>query len=268
MNAAAPGALPHETCAVKLSGVMKRYSRRRRLIGRRTVTTALDDVSLELAPGRVAGLIGLNGAGKTTLLKVLATLVVPDAGTGSVFGHELVHAAGKVRAAIGYVVADERSFYWRLTGRHNLTFFGTLAGVTRPELRSRLAELTQRLALSDSILDRPVSTYSSGMRKKLALVRALLHRPRLLLMDEATRGLDPSASQRLRRLVRDELVARDGVSVLWATHDLSEIDAVCDEALLLDGGAVRSAGAVGEVLAQAREVFDAASTNDAEHGTG
>lgn len=207
---------------------------------------ALRGLTLSVPRGSTCGLLGANGAGKTTLLKALATLVLPTSGTASVEGHDVVEDAAAVRAAIGLVVAEERSFYWRLTGRQNLAFFAALHDLPSKEARARGAELLEVVGLADAA-DRPYREYSSGMRQRLSIARGLLASPRVLLMDEPTRALDPPSAAWIRRFVRERLVGERGTTVLLATHDLLEAETTCDRLALVEGGRVVAAGTPGEL---------------------
>jgi ABC-2 type transport system ATP-binding protein len=215
----------------------------RRPFSRRRVT-ALDGVDLVLPWGAVVALVGPNGAGKTTLLKVLCSLIAPDAGDVFVAGHDGLRETIAARRNVGLVTADERSFYWRLTGRHNLEFFAALHGLHGRESRARIDALLERVDLSTAG-DTPFREYSTGMKQKLALCRGLIHRPRVLLLDEPTRGIDLAALRALRAVLREHVAT--GGSVLLASHDLAEIEALdCAVALLRDGR-VTGAGTVPEL---------------------
>jgi ABC-2 type transport system ATP-binding protein len=144
------------------------------------------------------------------------------------------------------VHSDERSFYWRLSGRENLTFFATLYNVPRARSRGRIEELLARVDMLEAA-DRRFSDYSSGMKQRLAIARALLHDPPILLMDEPTRSLDPASAMSLRQFVLDELKARDHKTILVATHNLREAEVLCDRVAILVKGQVRRLGTVDEV---------------------
>ncbi len=204
---------------------------------RRQYVTALRGVSIQVAPGQVFGLLGTNGAGKTTLLKVLAGLVLPNQGSAFIHGYDVARQTAQVKRHVGYVVTEERSFYWRLTGRQNLSFFGALNNIPRRELGARVAELARRLELEDA-LDTRVLYYSTGMRQKLAIARALLNNPSVLLMDEPTRSLDPVVADSLRSFIREEMVEGEGKTVVLATHNLAEARQMCDTIAVLDKGRV------------------------------
>jgi ABC-2 type transport system ATP-binding protein len=211
---------------VAVSGLGKRFGH----------LAALDGVSIEVCGGEVVGLLGPNGAGKTTLIRVLSTLVIPDEGTASIAGEDVVHAARRARANLGLVVGDERSWYWRLSAIENLSFFASLSGMPRRRGRRRGAELLEQFGIADQHHNR-VGRFSAGMRARLGLCRALLADPPVLILDEATRSIDPVGSLEFRDHVR-ALAVDAGKAILMATHDLHEAAAACDRVVVLDRGAV------------------------------
>jgi ABC-2 type transport system ATP-binding protein len=196
---------------------------------------ALRGVSLEVAAGEIVGIIGPNGAGKTTLIKVVVGLLEATSGRVLVEGVDATHERVAARGRIGIVLADDRGFYWRLSGRQNLEFFAALAGVPASGRRSRVDELLELVGLGQR--DKLVFGYSSGMRSRLAIARALLSDPPLLILDEPTRSLDPLAAADTGRVLRD--LAGRGHAVLLASHRLDEVTAVCDRAIVLIEGQVR-----------------------------
>jgi ABC-2 type transport system ATP-binding protein len=206
---------------------------------------ALRGVDLQVAEGEILGLLGPNGAGKTTLLKILSCLVLPDAGRAVVGGHDTADE-NAVKRLIGYVHSDERSFYWRLSARENLRFFARLYDVPSRRVEARIDELLDRVDLREAA-DRPFSGYSSGMKQRVSIARALLHDPPILMMDEPTRSLDPATSKGLRRFILDALRDRDGKTILLATHDLREAEVVSDRIAILVRGRVREIGTVSQV---------------------
>jgi ABC-2 type transport system ATP-binding protein len=196
---------------------------------------ALHDVSFAVAAGEILGIVGPNGAGKTTLLRLIADLLQADGGSVRFCGRELPAVSHLARRGIGYVSNDERSFFWRLTGVQNLEFFGRLYGLPRAQTLKRIEGLLGRFALERQ--GRQLfRDYSSGTRKKFALIRALLHEPRLLLLDEVTNSLDPSSAQSVKRLVRDYVSSGARRAGVWSTHRLEEIDEICDKVLIIDHG--------------------------------
>jgi ABC-2 type transport system ATP-binding protein len=206
---------------------------------------ALDGVDLHVKTGEIFGLLGPNGAGKTTLVKILSCLVLPDRGRALINGVDVRHE-NKVKPRLGLVHSDERSFYWRLSGRENLKFFARLYDVPGSRIKSRIDELLAKVDLLEAA-DRAFSGYSSGMKQRLAIARALLHDPPILLMDEPTRSLDPAACLSLRAFIRDELKGRDGKTILLATHNLREAETLCDRIAILVAGSVRQTGTIAEV---------------------
>lgn len=199
---------------------------------------ALRSVSFVVEPGEVVGLVGPNGAGKTTLIKIIGTLLEPSAGRATIDGHDVVSAGAEVRRRIGLVLAEDRGLYWRLTGRQNLEFFGVLAGLPRPAARERADEMLARVELTD--VDKLVFGYSTGMRSRLNLARALLGEPSLLILDEPTRSLDPFASERTGQLLRG--LAAEGRAVLLSSHRLDEVATVCDRVVVMVDGEARYVG--------------------------
>ena len=210
------------------------------LVGRplRREVRALEGVTLDIGAGEVFGVMGPNGAGKTTLLKVLSTLILPSRGAARVNGSDLVLGAHAVRRSVGIAMGEERGFYWRLTGVENLEFFGGLRGFAPHEARRRASEALEMVDLLPRAKD-PVIRYTTGMRQRLSLARALLARPRVLLLDEPTRSLDPMAAKAVQALVR-RLASDDRITIMLATHNLEEAEAVCTRVAVLSDGTVRS----------------------------
>lgn len=206
---------------------------------------ALRGVDLHVAQGEILSLLGPNGAGKTTLLKILSCLVLPDGGRALVGGHD-TNDENAVKRLIGYVHSDERSFYWRLSARENLRFFARLYDVPSRRTEARIDELLETVDLLGAA-DRPFSGYSSGMKQRVSIARALLHDPPILMMDEPTRSLDPAASKNLRHFILNRLRDQDGKTILLATHDLREAEVVSDRIAILIRGRVREIGSVSEV---------------------
>jgi ABC-2 type transport system ATP-binding protein len=211
-------------------------------------TTVLSDVSFGVVAGGIHALLGPNGAGKTTLLRIFCGLLTPTAGTVRLMGQP---ATGLPRAAprlVGFVPGGDRTFYLRLSGLENLIFFGQLWGMTVREARAQALRRLVEVGL-DEVAHLRVAAYSHGMQKKLAIARALLPNPPVLLVDEATHDLDPEASRRVRDLVA--AAARQGAAVLWATQRVDEIRGFAHTVTLLHRGMVRFTGTVPQLLAQA-----------------
>jgi len=238
--------------AIEARGIRKKFHKKRSIrelvldpFGKAEQIHALRGVDLTVATGEVFGLLGPNGAGKTTLLKILCCLVLPDEGTALVGGVS-TERENRVKPQIGLVHCDERSFYWRLSGRENLRFFARLYDVPSRRIDPRIDELLARLEMGDAA-DRPFSGYSSGMKQRIAIARAMLHDPPILLMDEPTRSLDPAAARTLRRHIQEELNGKQGKTILLATHNLREAEELADRVAILARGTVRQIGTVDEV---------------------
>src|SRR4030095_12237111 len=236
--------------AIEVHPLSKFFRRRRSLkrllpgtSGNTRETWALRDVSFKVPEGSIFGLLGPNGAGKTTLLKTLSCMILPTEGTAQVGGSDTAEDTTAIKRMLGYVSSDERSFYWRLTGRENLQFFGSLYQLHGKGLADRIAYLLGRLEIEDQA-DKPFGDYSSGIKQRLAVVRALLHDPPILPLDEPTRSLDPISAKHLRRFISEELNGREGKTLLFATHNLQEAEQLCAEVVVLSAGRILGSGRV------------------------
>jgi ABC-type multidrug transport system ATPase subunit len=198
-------------------------------------SAALRGVAFEVAPGESVALLGANGAGKSTLLRILATLLLPTRGKASLAGHDVVDEPREVRRNLGYHAGMDLGFYARLTGRQNLRFFGRLNHLSDSVIKSRTSFLAERFELA-SALDKQVRMVSSGTVQKLSLLRALLHQPRVLLLDEPTRSLDAFAAASFRQFLKTEVLRRQGTSLLFASHSLAEIELLADRVAVLHDG--------------------------------
>jgi len=212
----------------------------------------LRGVSLEVRRGEFFGLLGPNGAGKTTLFKVLATLVQPDAGWVEVAGVDALQSPGAVRSLLTPVIADERSLNWRLTGAENLLLFAALYGVPARDREAAAWRLLDTIGLAEAA-KRMVGTYSSGMKQRLLIARALLSRPTVLLLDEPTRSLDPVSARDFRKFLREEIAGRQGCTVMLATHDADEALELCDRLAVLHRGRLVAQGTARELAGIAGE---------------
>ena len=207
----------------------------------REYVTALDGVSLTVAEGEILALLGPNGAGKTTLLKTISTLVLPDRGTVEVDGVDVVRDPAAARRLLSPVAADERSLEWRLSARENLRFFGALQGLHGDALRRRIDELLDVTGLADAG-EKRVGMFSSGMRQRLLIARGLLPRPRVLLLDEPTRSLDPLGARAFRDFLGHEVAGQQGCTILMSTHDPDEALGLSNRIAILDHGRVVALG--------------------------
>ena len=229
--------------AIEAAGLTKDFEKGRRTIwqrlrrepDQRETFRAVDGIDLHVASGEVFGLLGPNGAGKTTTMRMLATLLEPTSGSATVLGHDLVTEARDIRRRLGAVLAGERSLYWKLTARENLEYFAALYHVPPAAAAGRITEILEVVQLTERA-DDYVEKFSTGMRQRLVLARALLPAPALLLLDEPTVGLDPQATRDLRERVlqlRDE-----GRTVLLTTHYMEEADQLCDRIAIIDHGRI------------------------------
>jgi ABC-2 type transport system ATP-binding protein len=200
---------------------------------------ALRDVSFDVYRGEIFGLIGRNGAGKTTLTKIVATLVQPTLGTVAVNGFDSVHDDEKVRMQVGLSGAEERSFYWRLTSEQNLIFFARLYGLSDRLAKQRIAELFAQLELKDVVRKR-FGELSTGNKQRLAVARALLPNPPVLLLDEPTRSLDPLAASRMRELIKGLSQSDPPVTILFTSHNLAEVETLCNRVAIISAGEIRA----------------------------
>jgi ABC-2 type transport system ATP-binding protein len=205
---------------------------------------AVKNVSFELYNGEILGLLGLNGAGKTTLISMLATERRPSAGDAVLLGHSIREEQRAVRRMIG-VAPQEIALYPMLTGAENLRFFGRIYDVRGAELESRVDELLHFVGLQDRGNDR-VQTYSGGMKRRLNLAAALVHRPKLILLDEPTAGVDPQSREEILRLVRR--LRDDGNAILYTTHYMEEAEELCDRLGVLNQGRLVAFGTLDALL--------------------
>jgi ABC-2 type transport system ATP-binding protein len=201
---------------------------------------AVRDVSFEVREGEIFGLIGPNGAGKTTLTKMIATLIQPTEGNVIVKGLDSVRDDVAVRRNVGLAGAEERSFYWRLTAEQNLLFFARLHGLSGDQAMRRIFELLQMLQLEDSARKR-FAELSTGNKQRLAVARAMLADPPVLLLDEPTRSLDPLAAARMRATIKS--LAQDEtkrVTVFLTSHNLAEVEELCDRVAIISKGEIKA----------------------------
>lgn len=213
--------------------------------------TAVRGATLQVQEGELFGLLGPNGAGKTTLIKMLCTLILPSDGTARVGGYDVVSEAEQVKRLVGLVNCEERSFFWRLTGRQNLEFFAALYNLRPREAYRRIEELLALVGLTDCA-DRRFHGYSTGMRQRLAIARGLLSMPPILFMDEPTRSLDPISAQELRAFVRKQLVDALGRTVVLVTQRLEEAEELCDRIAVMNKGRIIVCGTVAELKSRIR----------------
>ena len=208
--------------------------------------TALDDVNIKIRRGELFGILGPNGAGKTTLIKVLCTLILPTRGTAYINGYDIIKEEEKVKASIGLITGEERSFYWRLTGRQNLYFFASLHNFSSSEVQKRVSDVLNFVALEYKADDK-FHSYSTGMKQRMAIARGLLNDPAILFMDEPTKSLDPGAAQNLREFIKERLVKEQGKTVFLSTHHLEEAEQLCDRIAIINKGRIKAYGTLSEL---------------------
>ncbi len=215
---------------------------------------SVDALCLTVPRGQVLGLLGRNGAGKSTTIRLITTLLRPTSGTVRVCGMDTVQRQAEVRALLGVALGGERSVYWKLTGRQNLEYFLSLQGRTRRRSRGAIDRILSEVGLAERADDH-VENYSTGMRQRLVIARALLNNPQVLLLDEPVSGLDPRAAEDLHDQIRR--LKAEGHTILLATHDMAEADALSDRIAVIEAGRIVAEGtpielkrslAIGQVL--------------------
>ena len=265
-----PTPLTQRTTAIACSGLVKSFPIRRgwREALRAPFTTrwqlVTDHLSCDIAQGELFGLLGPNGAGKSTLMRMLATAVLPDAGTATVHGADVVADARAVRDMMGVVAANERAVLWRISARDNLRYFAALLGLRGAARTRRIEEVLELVELADTG-EKMVGEFSSGMRQRLLIARALLGSPRVLLLDEPTRSLDPISARQFRRFITRLIREDTKCTVLLATHSTDEAMELCDRIGVLDRGRLLAVGKPADLGAElTRNSFRAWLGLDAE----
>lgn len=210
---------------------------------------AVDSVSLHLDQGEIFGFLGPNGAGKTTTVKLLNGMLTPTGGHISVFGTDPTQNPERIHAISG-VVTEHAQMYDHLTGLQNLIFFGSVFGLSAAESKRRGKDLMERLQLSDA-MDKRLSAYSTGMRQRLSLARALMHEPKVLFLDEPTSGLDPQSAQSVHAMIR-ALSREKGTTVFLCTHQLRYAQEICTRYGLMDSGRLLADGTLDALRLQIR----------------
>ena len=181
--------------------------------------------------------MGPNGAGKTTLVKCLSTLLLPNKGTAVIYGHDIVEDPIAARESIGITTGGERTLYWKLSGRDNLKYFAALYGLSSKEADTRIDYLMKIMGLEERQHER-IEKYSTGMRQKISICRALIHNPPVLLLDEPTLGLDPSFSRFIRSFIKKDLNIKQGKTIILTTHYMDEADQLCDRIAIMNEGQI------------------------------
>jgi ABC-2 type transport system ATP-binding protein len=221
---------------------------------RRTVSVnAVDNLSLNIKKGELFGLLGPNGAGKTTLVKILCTLLPPDQGTAIVNGFDVLKQPMRVKQSIGTIFSvGERGFFWRLSGYSNLEFFAAINNVPRSGRRQRIMEVLELVGLEEKAFE-VFQKYSGGMKRKLALARALLADPPILLLDEPTTGLDVTSSRNIRDFIKNDLSKKHGKTILYTTHYIEEVSQMCDRVGIMNKGRIIALDTPGALKGMAKK---------------
>ena len=210
----------------------------------------LNGVSLTIARGEIFGLVGANGAGKTTLLKILSTVLLPDRGTVTVDGVDALANAPQVRRRLAVVPADERALFWRVSARENVRLFASLYGLAGAQRDTAVDRALELVGLTD-VGRQQVGSFSSGMRQRTLIARALVTQPPILVLDEPTRSLDPVTARELRHFIRDVLCTSLGATIVMATHSTEEALQLCDRAAVLVRGRVMAVDTLPKLRAAA-----------------
>lgn len=205
---------------------------------------AVESVSFEAADGRITGLLGPNGAGKSTTLRMLATLIKPDSGSATIDGYSVQNDVLAVRHQLGFM-PHNAGIYPRLTTRENIRYYARLCGMDKRTTETRVDELVSLLAM-EGFADRRAAGFSQGQKTKVALARALVHRPQTILLDEPTNGLDVMATRGLRDIIR--ALAKEGHCIVFSSHIMQEVAALCDEIAIISDGNISMTGSLNTLL--------------------
>ena len=226
--------------------VLKPFYKRRKIL-------ALDNINLSIEPGDRVAFLGVNGAGKTTLLKLIGGLLYASNGKITVNGFDPLTHNMKARKHVGYVLNEERSFYWRLTGLQNLEFFGALDNISKEKLKETSSDLLELVGL-ESAGSKLVASYSSGMKQRLAIARGLLADPMILILDEPTRTLDPQAVEDVKRLISHKIHEKIKRTLLIATHRFDEAEELCNRVCVMKQGRIISIDSVDHIKSNFKSI--------------
>jgi ABC-2 type transport system ATP-binding protein len=264
--------------AVKVTELYKRYTGRWRgrdnsgkytfksiVLGTKWETVALDRVSFSVGHGEVFGLLGPNGSGKTTLIKILTNLVIPDSGAAYVEGINVLRRPYAAAEKLQTVLAESIGLEKRITARQNLQLFATLYGLPKEETRDRIDWLLENFGLTN-VADEPSQAFSTGMSRRLSICRVLLSDASVVVFDEPTAGLDPSAADNLRQLILRDLVRREKKTVIIATHNMAEANSMCTRIGLLNRGKLITIGSPEEIRRSVEDRVDLSITLQGEDG--
>jgi ABC-2 type transport system ATP-binding protein len=206
--------------------------------------SALEDVSFTVKEGSCFGLLGPNGAGKSTTMKIITGIIEADTGQVSMFGQDIRKTTEKIRQQVGYV-PQEITLYDKISAYNNLVFFGEMYGVKGNKLKERIIKVLEQVGLSERAND-PIHTYSGGMKRRINIAAALLHNPKLVILDEPTVGIDPQSRNHIFEIIRS--LRSEGVTIIYSTHYMEEVEALCDDIAIIDHGKVIVQGDLNELL--------------------
>lgn len=235
---------------IRTIGLTKKFKQPRKIYGyffdlsmsKKTIL-AVNNVNIQVKRGEIFSLIGPNGAGKTTLIKLLCCLILPTKGTAEVAGYNILKEEKGVKESIGLVNSDERSFYWRLTGRQNLKFFASLYNLSSKKSKQKIQELASLLNI-ENVLDNRFDSYSTGTKQKIGIMRSLLNNSQILFMDEPTKSLDLCTAQNLRNFIKNKLSRELGKTIFFASHNLDEVQRISDTLAIMDRGQIKAYGTI------------------------
>lgn len=233
---------------------------RNSIFRRREDIRAVDDISFSVDKGEIFGIVGPNGSGKSTLIRLISTLLLPDSGTIEVFGYDVVKQHFQVRKIINRV-SVEASFFKKLSSMENLMYAARLYGINPAEAKREVVEILSRLGFEKARVTQSMQELSRGMQQKVAITRAILTSPSLLLMDEPTTGLDPRSKRDVQRFVR-EIRASQETTVVITSHDMNEVDTLCDRVAIIDEGKFIALDTPAGLKKLARTDMDSTSLED------
>ena len=263
--------------AVRIEELCKRYQWRTRefhlspsgivssITGKRQETVALDQVSFSVAHGEIFGLLGPNGSGKTTLIKILSNVVIPDSGSVFVEGINLAKNPSAAATKLQTVLSESIGLEKRLTAKQNLMLFASLYNLPKLEAEERIDKLFEYFGLSE-VADKASQSFSTGMSRKLSVARVLLSGSSVIVFDEPTSGLDPASADSFRQLILDDLVERNGKTIIMATHNLQEAKSMCTRIALLNKGRLLAVGTPEEITKTVGEAIDLSLTVNGASG--
>ncbi|MED1470918.1 ABC transporter ATP-binding protein [Bacillus salipaludis] len=214
------------------------------LVKRYGAKTALDNVSFLVKEGSCFGLLGPNGAGKSTTMKIITGIIDADSGEVDVFGQDIQKSADQIRRLVGYV-PQEITLYDKISAYNNLIFFGEMYGVKGKLLKERITEVLEQVGLSERAND-PIHTYSGGMKRRINIAAAMLHKPKLIILDEPTVGIDPQSRNHIFEIIKN--LRSEGVTIIYSTHYMEEVESLCDDIAIIDHGKVIVQGNLDDLL--------------------